>query len=89
MGVYYRNINFNQKPYGTEKYTKDPCTQIVCTLALKYSLYRYIGPKVYAMWVHGPLGVSSILSPGLFALGLQVLSPACSGSEVEGLNSNL
>ena len=21
-----------------------------------YSLYRYIGPKVYTIWVHGPLG---------------------------------
>ena len=37
-------------------YPKGPCTHIVCTLALKCSLYRYIGPKVYAMWVHGPLG---------------------------------
>ena len=35
---------------------KGPCTHIVYTLALKYSLYRYIGPKVYAIWVHGPLG---------------------------------
>ena len=35
---------------------KGPCTQIVYTLALKYSLYRYIGPKVYTVWVHGPLG---------------------------------
>ena len=30
-------------------------TLTVYTLALKYSLYRYIGPKVYAKWVHGPL----------------------------------
>ena len=37
-------------------YPKGPCTQIVYTLALKYSLYRYIGPKVYTIWVHGPLG---------------------------------
>ena len=35
---------------------KGTCTHIVYTLALKYSLYRYIGPKVYAMWVHGPVG---------------------------------
>ena len=35
---------------------KGPCTQIVYTLALKYSLSRYIGPKVYTIWVHGPLG---------------------------------
>ena len=35
---------------------KGPCTLVVYTLALKYSLYRYIGPKVYAIWVHGPLG---------------------------------
>ena len=24
---------------------------------LKYSLYRYIGPKVYTFGVHGPLGL--------------------------------
>ena len=35
---------------------KGPCTHIVDTLALKYSLYKYIGPKVYTIWVHGPLG---------------------------------
>ena len=29
---------------------------MVYTLALKYSLYGYIGPKVYTIWVHGPLG---------------------------------
>ena len=28
-------------------------------MALKYSLYRYLGPKVCIIWVHGPLGVSS------------------------------
>ena len=33
-----------------------PCAEIVYTLALEYSLYRYIGPKVYSIWVHGPLG---------------------------------
>ena len=38
---------------------KGPCTHIVYTLALKYSPYRYIGPKVYAIWVHGPLGLVS------------------------------
>ena len=41
-----------QKP---EPFPKGPCTQIVYTLALKYSLYRYIGAKVYTIWVHGPL----------------------------------
>ena len=38
---------------------KGPCTQIfqiVYTLALKYSLSRYSGPKVYTIWVHGPYG---------------------------------
>ena len=39
-------------------FPKGPCTHIVCTLALKYSLYRYIGPKVYTIWVHGPLGIA-------------------------------
>ena len=33
-----------------------PCSQIVYTLALKHSLYRYIGPKVHTIWVYGPLG---------------------------------
>ena len=42
---------------GDRRYPKGPCTHIVYTLALKYSLYRYIGPKVYPIWVHGPLGV--------------------------------
>ena len=29
-----------------------PCTQILYTLALKHSLYRYIGPKVYILFGH-------------------------------------
>ena len=33
-----------------------PCAQIVHTLALKYSLYKYIGAKVYTIRVHEPLG---------------------------------
>ena len=37
-------------------FPKGPCTQIVYTLALKESLYRYIGAKLYTIWVHGPLG---------------------------------
>ena len=37
-------------------FPKGPCTHIVYTLALMYALYRYIGPKVYAIWVHGPSG---------------------------------
>ena len=28
--------------------------QIVYTLASIYSLYRYIWPKVYTIWAHGP-----------------------------------
>ena len=32
--------------------------QIVYTLALKYSLYSYIGAKLYTICVHGPLGLS-------------------------------
>ena len=35
---------------------KGSITEIVYTLALEYSLYRYIGPKVYIIGVHGPLG---------------------------------
>ena len=38
-------------------YPKGPCAQIVYTLALKYFLYGYLGPKVYTLWVHGPLGL--------------------------------
>ena len=41
--------------FGVVTFPKGPCTHIVPALALKYSLYRYIGPKVYATWVHGPL----------------------------------
>ena len=39
---------------------KGPCTHIVYTLALKYSLYRYIGPKEYAKGVHGPFGMGCV-----------------------------
>ena len=35
---------------------KGPCTQIVYTLPLKYSPYRYFWAKVSTIWVHGPLG---------------------------------
>ena len=44
---------------------KGPCTQIVYTLASKHSLYRYVGPKVHTIWVHGPLGEAC--RPGKFA----------------------
>ena len=40
----------------SEQNPKGPCTQIVYILALKYSLCRYIGPKVFSIWEHGPLG---------------------------------
>ena len=46
-------------------FPKGPCTKIVYTWALKYSLYRYIGPKVYTIWVHGPLGFVGALTCGL------------------------
>ena len=42
-------------PYAN--FNKGPCIQIVYTLALKYTPFRYIGPKVYTIWVHGPLGI--------------------------------
>ena len=35
---------------------KGPCTQIVYTLALRYFLYRYIGPKVYTIGYMDPKG---------------------------------
>ena len=44
-------------------FPKGPCTQIVYTWALKYSSYRYIGPKVHTIWVHGPLGIGNYLGP--------------------------
>ena len=42
-----------------QPFPKGPCTHIVYTLALKDSLCRYIGPKVYAVLVHRPLGILS------------------------------
>ena len=67
---------------------KGPCTQIAYTLALKYSLYRYIGPKVYiifgymAPWgsvypsmhwsVHGSIHLSIGLGRSVQGLGLSV-----------------
>ena len=41
--------NPKHKPEG-------PCTQIVYTSALKYSLHRYFRVKVSTIWVHGPVG---------------------------------
>ena len=35
---------------------KGPCTPMVYTLTVKYPPYRYIGPKVYTIWVHGRFG---------------------------------
>ena len=56
-------------------YPKGPCSQIVYTLALKYtSLYRYFGAKLYAIWVHGPLGLGSRGQDGLrLSIGAQDL----------------
>ena len=51
MGLQYRVIVFRDA-IGF----KGQCFQIVYTLAIQYSLHRYIGPKVYTIWVHGPLG---------------------------------
>ena len=39
---------------GLQTVPQGPCAQIVYTLALKQSLYRYFGAKVYTIWVHGP-----------------------------------
>ena len=38
------------------------CTRIVYTLALKYSLYRYIGAKVFSIFVHGPSGQPTVVA---------------------------
>ena len=37
-----------------------PCTHIVYTLAPKYPNRDYFKAKVYAVWVHGPLGDMNI-----------------------------
>ena len=59
------------------KNPKGPCTQIVYTLALNYSLYRYIGPKVLPIWVHGPsgeyIGIWHVAELRHMALGLWAL----------------
>ena len=36
---------------------KDPCAQIVYTLALKYLYRDYMKAKAYTIWAHGPLGL--------------------------------
>ena len=36
-------------------FPKGPCTQIVYTLALKYSYRDYIKAKIYSVWAHGSL----------------------------------
>ena len=46
---------FNMQRAILKLHPEGPCTQTVYTLALKYSLCRDIGPKVYTIWVHGPL----------------------------------
>ena len=47
---------------------KGPCTQIVYTLALKYSLYMgTLGPKYILIWVHGPLGKRRQVLPRRFS----------------------
>ena len=62
LGPYY---NAAPTIYGTQKGTLILTTTHMLFSkgpALKYSLYRYIGPKVYAIWVHGhgPLGVMCV-----------------------------
>ena len=49
-------ICFAPSPFSFFLVPKGPCNQTVYTLALKQSLYRYFGAKVYTIWVHGPLG---------------------------------
>ena len=61
---------------------KGPCTHIVYTLALTWSLYRYIGAKVYTFWVHGPLGEEP--SSEISLSGHRLLLDA---SELQGLGS--
>ena len=39
-------------------YSKGPCAQIVYTLAPKYLSREYFKAKVYAIWAHGPLGLT-------------------------------
>ena len=42
---------------------KGPCTHIAYTLAPKYLYRDYVTAKLYAIWVHGPLGVVNDLQP--------------------------
>ena len=48
---------------------KGPCAQILYTLALMKSLYRYFRASVYSIWVHGPLGVGMLKEPASLQLG--------------------
>ena len=59
MASGFRELGF----CGGVFYPRGACTQMVYTLALKYSLYRYIGPKVCTCWVHGPLGLYYVPKP--------------------------
>ena len=43
-------------------YPKGPCTQIVDTLAQKYLYGEYFKGKVYTIWVHGPLGLITLMA---------------------------
>ena len=58
--VPYHSLDLQRDP-NLENYPrtrKGRCTKIVYTLALKY-IYIYMDyfeAKVYAVWVHGPLG---------------------------------
>ena len=51
-------------------YPKDPCAQIVYTLAPKYLYRDYIKAKVYTICVHGPLGLDPQAETGLRAFGV-------------------
>ena len=69
---------------------KGPCTHIAYTLALKYSLYGCIGPKVYTIWVHGPLGYSGWIQGLELRTGrAQTQTPGASNYHGQGLVQGL
>ena len=83
--------------YGTRGlvYPKGLCTEIVHTLALKQSLYRYTGDKVYTIWVHGPLGLCigfKLRDGGLgcseFSFRVQVRASQDFGFGMQGLHGD-
>ena len=54
---------------------KGPCTQIVDTLAVMWSLHRYFSANAYTTWLHGPLGLLCWRVSGYSVSGFWDLNP--------------